>query len=195
MGPRPKQRTQETVSTVIRMSRSRAILLASLLLTLALVGLFFEPEIISTYWHLRFGNFTTFHGWRIPVPKGWWAFTKEDQLIIQKMRRFYDRRDPAGIIVGTLTPSRPVKPEALKEASIQVNSKKGYALKEDRPFSIGSGTGYCLHFSALKDEKLIHITCDSLSAGLSLDLYGRPSDIQPFYSVVSQIADFGTQTH
>ena len=92
------------------MSRSWAALLASLFIALVLVGLFLEPEIVSTYWHLRFGNFTKFHEWRIPVPKGWWAFTKEDQLIVQKMRRFYDRGDPAGIIVGTLTSSKPIKP-------------------------------------------------------------------------------------
>ena len=153
------------------------------------MGLFLEPEIVSIYWHARFGNSTTFRGWKIPVPKGWWAFTHGDELIVQKMKRFYQRGDPAGIIVDTFNPSKAVEPEAFEDALIHTNSEKGYVFQEHRPIRIGAESGDCLRFSSTKGEELVHISCDSLSAQLALDLYGRASDIPTFYSMVDNIVD------
>lgn len=165
------------------------VIIASFVLLSIILGLFFEPEIVSIYWHARFGSSASFAGWKIPVPRGWWAFTHEQQLVVQKMRRFYERGDPAGIIVETLSPSNAVLPEDLKEALIQANSKKGYAFQEQRPIHIGTKGGECLHFSADKGDQVVHITCNSLPAHLALDLYGRSSDIQTFYSVIGQMVD------
>jgi hypothetical protein len=168
-------------------TRSRVALLLGSVLIFSFAGLFFLPELVSTYGHVRFGDSTTFHGWRVPVPRGWWAFTGNDQLIIQKMNRFYGKNDPPGIIVATLSPGKPVDPEALKEAAIRVISKEGYIFQEDRPIQIGTDPGYCLHFTTGKDQKNFRITCNSLAAQLSVGLFGPSSEVQTFYSVVGQI--------
>jgi len=168
--------------------RSRIVLLlGSVLILLLVCGSFFLPEIVSTYWHVRFGDSTTFHGWRIPVPRGWYAATRNDLLIIQKTTRFYDSDDAPTITPDILSPGKPVDPERLKQASIQVISRQGYLFQEERPFRIGTDSGYCLHFTADKDRKHIHIICDSLSAQLSVGYFGPNSAIQTFYSVVGQI--------
>ena len=119
--------------------RSRiALLLGSVLILLLVCGFFFLPEIVSTYWHMCFGGSTTFHGWRIPVPKGWYAATRNDLLIIQKATPFYESEDAPTISPGILSPGKPVDPERFRQASIQVISKQGYLFQEERPFQIGS---------------------------------------------------------
>jgi len=177
-----------------RRIRSRIVLLlGSVLILLLGCGSFFLPEIVSTYWHMRFGDSTTFHGWRIPVPRGWYASTRNDLLIIQKATRFYESEDAPTISPGILSPGKPVDPERFRQASIQVFSKQGYLFQEERPFQIGIDSGYCLHFTAHKDQKHILISCDSLSAQLSVGYLGAISEIQTFYSVVGQIKRQDTQ--
>jgi len=107
------------------------------------------------------------------------------------MLRFYDSEDPPGIIVETLSPGKPVDPERLKQASIRVISEKGYVFQEERPIQIAAHRGYCLHFTSAKDQKKVRISCDSLSADLSVDYFGRISEIETFYSVVGQIGRQG----
>jgi hypothetical protein len=171
----------------LRHTRPRARLLLCSILILLLPLPFFLPEIVSTYWHLRFGDSITFNGWAIPVPKGWAVFTRDDIFIIQKILRFYQSEDAPTISLGILSPGKPVDPERLKQASIRVISEQGYAFQEERPIQIAAHGGYCLHFTTGKDKKKIRISCDSLSAELSVDYFGQSSEIQTFYSVVGQI--------
>lgn len=174
--------------------RSRIVLLlGSVLIFLLVCRSFFLPEIFSTYWHMRFGGSTTFHGWRIPVPRGWYAATRDDLLIIQKATPFYESEDAPTISPGILSPGKPVDPERFRQASIQVISKQGYFFQEERRFQIGRDSGYCLHFTSEKDQKHIRISCDSLAAQLSMDYFGPNSEIQTFYSVVGQIKRKDTQ--
>lgn len=160
--------------------------LLATIVVLIFFALLFQPEAVSIYWHLRFGDTTEFHGWVIRIPSGWWAFTGNDQLVIQKMDRFYQRDESEEIIVGPLNPPKPVALDALKNAVTQMYVNKGSALQEDRPIHLGPEKGYCLHFSPNKGEKQFRITCDSLDAQLSLDYFGHPSDSQTFYSVIDQ---------
>lgn len=166
----------------------RPISLIAAILILAFCAAFFLPEIASIYWHMRFGSSTTFHGWRVVVPGGWWAFTREDLLIIQKSVRFYDGADAPTISVELYSPGKAVDPDALKQGSIQAISKKGYAFQEDRPIQIGTDRGYCLHFSTGADRKKARISCYFPATHLSFDLFGRNSDIQDFYSVVGRVS-------
>jgi hypothetical protein len=176
--------------------RFRAYLLnIALVLGTLLTGLFFEPEIVSAYWHLEIGNTATIHGWTVPVPKGWWALAQGDQLIVNKMRRFYDRREPLSIIVGTLRPSKPVEPEALKTALIHTISNQRYAFQAAQSIQIGASPGYCFHFTSAKDPKQVRISCDSVAAQVSLDLFGRQSEIQDFYFVLGQMKSAPESTH
>lgn len=176
--------------------RFRAYLLnIALVLSTLLTGLFFEPEIVSAYWHLEFGNAATIHGWTVPVPKGWSALTQGDELIVYKMRRFYDRREPLSIIVGTLRPSKPVEPEVLKTALIHTISNQGYVFQEAQSIQIGASPGYCLHFTSAKDPKRVRIRCESVTAQVSLDLFGRQSEIQSFYFVLGRMKSAPESTH
>lgn len=168
-------------------SRFRAPWLVGLILIFVFIGLFFLPEIVSTYWHLRFGDSITFHAWRVPVPRGWWAFIREDLLIVQKSLRFYQGEDAPTISVGSLSPGQSVDPKALKEAMIRRISNQGYVFQGDRSTQVGNDRVYCLHFADDKDHKKIRISCDSVTAQLSLDFFGQSSEIQDFYSLVGQI--------
>jgi hypothetical protein len=168
--------------------RARAVLLNTILvLSTLLSGLFFEPELVSTYWHPRYGGSTTFHGWTVLVPRGWSPATGDDQLILNKMLRFYDHRDVPSIILGTLVPRKPIDPEVLKDALIHTIVNEGYVFQETRLIHIGAHPAYCVHFASAKDPEWIRINCESLAAQLSLDLFGWHSEIQDFYSVVGQL--------
>ena len=171
----------------LKSSQLRATSLIGAVLIVVFCGAFFLPEIISTYWHVRFGRSTTFDGWSVAVPGGWWAFTREDLLIIQKSLRFYQRDDAPTISVEIFSPGKTVDSEALKQGSIRAISQKGYVFQEDRPIQIGTDRGYCLHFSTGAGRENIRISCYLLAAHISLDLFGRSSDVQDFYSVVRQI--------
>jgi len=48
---------------------SKAAFFSSFLLAAALAAFFFEPEVVSVYWHLRFGNATSIDGWRYPFQR------------------------------------------------------------------------------------------------------------------------------
>lgn len=164
----------------------RAALLGTFLI-LAFSVTFFLPEIISTCWHVRFGDSTTFHGWRVAVPRGWWAFTREDLLILQRPSRFYDREDTPGISVEVFRPGEPIDPEVMKQASIRALSRKGYVFQEEKPIQTGTDRGYCLHFAPGKYQKKIRISCYLSAAHLSLDLFGPSSETETLYSVVGQM--------
>jgi hypothetical protein len=168
-------------------ARSQVRLLIWSVLILLFSCAFFLPEIVSTYWHLRFGDSITYHSWRVPVPRRWYAITRDDHLIIQKTTRFYDNEDAPTIIPDVLSPSKTVDPEAFRKASIRVISKEGYVFQEERSIQIGADRGFCLHFTTSNNQKKIHITCDSLAAQLSVGFFGPSSEIQTFYSVVGQI--------
>ena len=172
------------------LNRSRARLLVGTILVLLFIWPFFIPEIVSTYWHLRFGDSATFNHWKVPVPKGWSAFTREGMLVIQKPTRFYEKDDPPAIIPEVLNPDKPVDPEQLKHASIQVISAKGYSFQEERRIQIGPESGYCLLFTSDRNPKDISIACDSLAAKLSVRFFGPRSEIETFYTVVSRITAF-----
>ena len=167
--------------------RARVRLLFWSVLIFLFSSSFFLPEIVSTYWHIRFGDSTSFHGWRVPVPKGWFALARNDYLIVQKTTRFYDREDGPTIIPDVLNASKAVDVDAFRKASIRVISKQGYVFQEERPIQIGTDSGYCLHFTNADDQKKIHISCDSLAAQLSVGFFGPRSEIQTFYSVVGQM--------
>jgi hypothetical protein len=166
---------------------SRASLFVASILISALIGVFFLPELVSTYWHARHGESTSFQGWALPVPRGWWAFVHDNELIIQRMNRVYDRVEPSSIVVGSLSPGKPVDPEVLREELVHTLSKEGYIFQQNQTIRIGNDAGYCVHFLANKDHERIRISCESLGARLSLDLFGRQFEIQPFYSVIGQI--------
>ena len=170
------------------LTRSWVRLLSGTLLVILLTLPFFIPEIVSTYWHLRFGDSTTFHEWKVPVPKGWFAFTREDLLVLQKATRFFETEDAPTISFALLPPGGPVDPRVLKEITISTNSKKGYAFQEDKPIEAGNNPGYCLSFRGAEGKNTVRISC-YLSAGhLFVDLFSGPSETQTLYTVVEHIS-------
>jgi len=164
----------------------RAVLMGTFLV-LAFSVAFFLPEIVSIYWHARFGDSTTFHGWKVPVPRGWWAFIREDLLIIQKPTRFYQAADAPTISVEIFSPDKSVDPEDVKQASTRAILKQGYVLQGDRPIQIGTDQGYCLDFNIANDHKNVRSSCYLSASHLSLELFGRPSEVQAFCSMVAQV--------
>lgn len=164
---------------------SRATWVATSILACALVVSLFLPVSVSVYWHMRHGNTTYFHGSAIPIPWGWWPSNDDDELVIQKSIWTYDRSNPTMILVLNLNFNRAVNVDVFKEGLLRDLSKQGYVLRSDRDIHVG--TDSCLEFNSKTQRRNIRISCWSWKAHLSLDLFGRDSDIQSFYSVVSRV--------
>jgi len=75
----------------------------------------------------------------------------------------------------------------FKQASVQRISRDGYIFEEDRPIRIGTKSGYCLRFRAVARSRKVRMSCEVLSAQLSLDFYGNRSEVDTFNSVVARL--------
>ena len=169
------------------LTRSRVRLVSGTLLVL-LAFPFFIPEIVTTYWHSRFGDSTTFHQWKVPVPKGWFAFTREDLLIIQKPTRFFESENAPTISLALSRPADPVDPDVLKDITIRANSTNGYALQEDKPIQAGNNYGYCLDFRSDSHKDSVRISCYLPVPHLFVDFFSGPSETQTLYYLVEHIS-------
>lgn len=170
-----------------RLIRLWVRLLGGATLVLILIWSFFSPEIVSTYWHLRFGDSITFHQWKVPVPKHWAVLSRSKSFILQRPTRFYESEDVPTISLEALNPGKPVNPEYLKQNLVQAIQADGYSFQAETPIQIAANNGYCLQFKSTKNPQSFRISCDSLAAELSLDYFGPKSEVETFYSVVSRI--------
>lgn len=166
---------------------SPVTLIAILVLTCTMLGTFFLPELVSAFWHLRHGKSVTFHGWMIPVPSGWWAYTYEDKLIIQKMTRVYEHIRSPEVIILPLNSRGIVNDAAFGQQLIRDFSKNGYSLQLKKAFKLAGNTVSCFEFADAAHQRNVRISCWSLDSGLSLDFLGYKHNVPVFYSVVDQI--------
>jgi hypothetical protein len=172
------------------MAHSRKLTFALLaLVVLSVANLVFFPEVVSAWWHLRHGSSMRFSDWKVTVPWRWWAFTGGEQLIVQRMGRFYAPGDLADIVLGTLEihNGQPVKSETLEKSQIAVMSRDGYVLRGRRDWAVNGHAGFCAEFAPAHDSGRIWIDCESPEAGLAVNFQGRESYRANFYDVLSQI--------
>jgi hypothetical protein len=108
-------------------------------------------------WHLLRGDFISFGGWSIPVPKGFYAKESPDGLILWKYTfgiPFFDA--PYGHIsvygLSSLTPARQLFEydrdyPRFESGVTQEAARSGYRLEWKRATPVGRSSGYCLEFT------------------------------------------------
>ena len=159
--------------------RRRRLTTVSLLVVAVSVGVaIFLPEAVSLAWHLTHGTRADFRGVTMSVPLGWWAFERENSLIIQKMgHTLLGEPHAQDMILRPLDlPGDSVADdEKLKAAKIAIQRGQGYAFIAERQFPVGQEDSYCDYFHKLDDNQNLRITCDVPSLKLSVDFFGDAS--------------------
>jgi hypothetical protein len=151
---------------------------------IVVIGLCFLPEVISISWHLVHGKSAQFHQWEVPVPKGWWAFTREGSLVVQKMNDSADRDsemtvNDLGLPIGATYDS-----EKQRSALVEQMSKVGYVQVEEQLTRLAGEGCFCLSFSAARDPHRIRITCDVPNHRLFVYFAGNRTYAPIFYSII-----------
>jgi len=135
----------------------------------------FLPEVVALGWHLFHGNSAKFHEWDVPVPTGWRSFTKDDDLYILRMHRFYFvDRGLSQVVITTLrsTLSGISNYQTRKKSLVEHAGEQGYQFLGEHKIRLKSQDGYCLSFATAKNSQRLWITCDVPGVGLSLDFMG-----------------------
>jgi hypothetical protein len=129
------------------------------LLLLTTGGLIFFPEVVATGWHVFHGKSVKFHESVVPVPQGWWSFTHNGNLVIQKIQKKADE-DPV-VIVGPFEPApgAVLDYDKLKTTVIDNKVKAGYQFVSEDKISPGTHEGLCLTFVANDNRHRLSIVC------------------------------------
>jgi len=129
-----------------------------------LIALLIVP-LLGPGWHLLHGDFISYEGWRIPVPK-----------------RFYVRMSQMGPTMWKHTLGTPLfnvpyghislyrRPDQqpfaydrdysrFENGVIQEAGQSGYRLESKRTISVGENSGYCLEFTRLLGEPRSLVRC------------------------------------
>ncbi len=148
------------------------------------------PTIVATAWHLLHGDSITYKTWEVPVPKGWYAASKGEMLIVTRMARFRERGNGPNIALLSLPIPAGSAPTShrLKRAEIEVFSKNGYVFTGGRAIRLGNHEGYCLEFVRRDNRDYIRITCKVLTDQLGVDFEGYRTFVADFYSVLQGVS-------
>lgn len=150
----------------------------------------FLPEVTALGWHLSHGNSVTFHEWDVPVPTGWRSFTKDDDLYIQRMHRFYFvDRGFSQVVITTLV-SGISNSQAQKKSLVEHAAGQRYQFLGEHKIRLKSQDGYCLSFATVKNLQRIWITCDVPEVGLSLNFMGDQVYAPTLDFVIERIKNF-----
>jgi hypothetical protein len=162
------------------------VLLALLLLTTG--GLIFFPEVVATGWHVVHGNSVKFHESVVPVPRGWWSFTHDDTLIIQKIQKKTDE-DPM-VIVGPfeLAQGAVLDYDKLKTTVIDNKVKAGYQFVSESKITLGTHESLCLSFVANDSRHRLSIVCVVPDLHLTVMFTGNQTFQPDFDSIIRHMA-------
>lgn len=140
-------------------------------LTLQLLGVFtgaflvplLVVPLLGPGWHLLHGDFISYGGWRIPVPKGFSVKSSQEGPNIWKMTLGIPIFDaPYGhISIYGLTGSSSVRQpfdydrdySRFEGAVTQEAHQSGYLFESKRTTPVGKNSGYCLEFTRSVDLK------------------------------------------
>jgi hypothetical protein len=130
-----------------------------------LIVLFIVP-LLGPAWHLLHGDFISYGGWRIPVPKGFYVRKSQKGPTMWKQSLgipFFDA-SYGHISLYSLSPAQ--QPFAydrdyslFEKGVIQEGSQSGYNLESKRTISVGKNSGYCLEFARSGVEPRSLVRC------------------------------------
>jgi hypothetical protein len=153
---------------------------------LIVAAIFFLPVLVPAGWHLVHGDFARFQLWEVPVPKGWWAFTRKGTLIVQKMEKF-SNRDSQVIINDLPVSTGSYDYEKEKNSLVQHYSKQGYRFLGERQTRVDGKECFCLSFLDPNDRENIKISCDVPRYRLLIYFEGNSNFAVVFDAIIQEI--------
>jgi hypothetical protein len=138
-------------------------------------------------WHLVRGDSANFHQWKVPVPKEWWAYTRQGTLIISNMQKSADL--DSHVVVSDLPDKGSYDEEKFKRSLIEnYTSRKEYRLGEERKTRLGAHEGYCLFFPSVSNAERLLVACEIPDDKLSVNFDGNLAYISNFNLILQRIA-------
>jgi hypothetical protein len=161
-------------------------------------------RIEATIWHLRHGYSTRMGNFDVPVPKHWLIYS-EDSLaftLVNTAPTWHRDGNFHTVAAITLFPfsNRPISAEGTARWLLfkrQQAEREGVTLVEEKRFTFDDDTLVCVGGSEMRDvilrgvarapkTDIISLECKSEN-GLTILFQGEPTDVDAFYSWVSQI--------
>ena len=141
-------------------------------------------------WHLAHGNSANFHQWKVPVPKEWWAYTRQGTLIVSKMQKSADL--DSHVIVSDLPDKKSYDEDKFKRSLIEnYISGKEYRFLEERKTRLGDHEGYCLFFPSVSNTERLLVACEIPDYRLSVNFVGDRAYISNFNLILRGITRKG----
>jgi hypothetical protein len=155
--------------------------------TLSIACLLFLNKVFPYAWHLVRGNSANFHQWRVPVPKEWWAYTRQGTLIVSNLQ------ESAGldshVVVIDLPDKKSYDEEKFKQSLIEnYISRKEYRFLEERTTRLGDHEGYCLFFRSVSNTERLLVACEIPDYKLSINFDGDRAYISSFNIILQGIS-------
>ncbi len=181
-------RSSTLVRFLSRQTPRWLFVLLLVLLVLASLNYVYMPEVVSTIWHLMYGRFARFETWEIPVPRGWFAYTADQDgagLILLRMQRLYVRRKAALVFVHSFhrREINRFRYEKWRQAEEKQLSQRGHHLVAERTARLLGQEAFCLEFALVKDPTDLEATCHIPAQSLSITFRGGPEHMQDFYFI------------
>jgi hypothetical protein len=185
----------------------RATILFLVVFVLAHLAYGKRYQLAAKIWHWRHGYSTRLGYYDVPVPEHWFPNQDSGVLSLVNTAPAVPRRDERfhTTAVVTLFPSRggPVvasqmefwlslQRQRLEREGVKSVAEKRVGFDDEDVVCIGDGelSAMMRDEKAFPDTSVISLSCMS-DHGLNILFIGGPSDLQPFYTFVSQIRRHG----
>ena len=201
------------VSAWERVSLGRRLLCAFVrvaILFLLIIALGYLPyvkrnQLAAKIWHWRHGYSTRMGNYDVPVPEHWLLDQNSVALTLVNTAPTLPRRDGKfhTTAVVSVFPFRPIgtgqiefwlslQRQRLEREGVKSAVEKRLSLDDEAVICIGGSelSAIMRHEKAFPDTSSISLSCLS-DQGLEILFIGEPSDLQPFYTFVSQIRRHG----
>jgi hypothetical protein len=146
--------------------------------------------LLGLAWHLVHGDFTSYGGWRIPVPKGFyvgrsqmgptmWKHTLGTPLFNVPYGHIslYSRPDQQPFIYDT-------DYSRFEKGVAQAAGQSGYQFESKRTISAGKNSGYCLQFTRASGEPRSLVRCAVDNSVVVVFYEGDPRYISDLYGML-----------
>jgi hypothetical protein len=165
-------------------------------------------QLAAKIWHWRHGYSTTMGKYEVPVPEHWLPFIQDSAgFTLLNAVPTVARRDGKFHITAVVNLSLlrhstngvsqmeswlSIQRERLEREGVKASTEKRLNFEDEAVVCIGGSelTAIMRHEKAFPDTSVISLNCMS-DHGLEIQFVGEPSDLQPFYTFVSQIRRHG----
>jgi len=173
--------------------------------SLAAVLFYFFPSSLGSIWHLIHGDSTSFRGWTVPVPQGFFARHEDHVLEIVRKENWSlargENRSELFIISATVNNTFSYSRDRDKFEAIQsaLASQRGLVKRSEKTVG-GDLAKYCLEFAApgvptnADGSSLVEISCFVEDEPIAISYTGRVEFMAEMYSVIESMSRNAART-